>query len=405
MKDLVASPVFLANWNAYNDPDIKIIVNQGGTRSGKTYSIIQLNCHIAYYNNLAISIVSKTLPHLKKGCLRDFKTIMMDREMYDDKNFNKSDLVYKFKGDDSFIEFFSADDGAKLRGPGRDVLFINECNLLSYDEWKQLSIRTRQKIFIDYNPVDEFHWIYDKIITRKDCKFIRSCYLDNKDFLLQSQIEEIERLRDEDNNYWQVFGLGERAVSLNLIYPNFTELAFAHNGETVYGVDFGFNNPTAMVRVSFGANNTLFAEEVLYENELTNHELINYLPGLVPSCYDYIYADSAEPQRIQEIKNAGYNIFSADKAVKAGIDYLKRYKIVVHPNSVNLIKELKSYKWKEDRSGIILDEPVKYNDHLVDALRYAVFSYRHQLDELPISAFPNVHMNKFNQQRDNYLAY
>ena len=390
MTDLKASPVFLANLQAYNDPAIKIIVNQGGTRSGKTYSIMQLLCYLHTYQDNSTSVVSKTLPHLKKGCVRDFKRIMNDNFTMSEKKMNNTDLIYRFRGEDSYIEFFCAMDGKRLRGPGRDDLFINEVNLLSYDEWKQLTIRTRGKIIVDYNPVDEFHWIYDKVLPRKDCQFIQSSYLDNIDFLPQSQIDEIEMLKNEDNTYWKVFGLGERCGSLRTIYTNVKVENFTHQSETIYGVDFGYNAPTAMVKASV-TNNTIFVEEKLYDRELTNNDLMDRLPDLVPNQYSLIYADCAEPARIADLQNNDYNVVPADKRVKDGIDYLKRYKIVVHPESTNLIKEIKSYKWKEDNNGNALDEPVKYNDHLMDALRYCIYSHRQNFDDLPMSTFPNVH--------------
>lgn len=368
------SPVFLANIEAYFDDRYKIIVNQGGTRSGKTYSIMQLLVLLCYKSSapLKISTVSHTLPHLKRGAKRDFENITQTLGIYDDKKMNKSDLIYKFSLD-SYIEFFSADDGNKLRGTSRDVLFINEANLLTYDEWKQLLMRTRGKIIIDYNPSEEFHWIYDHILTRNDVKFIKSTYLDNYDYLPTSQIEEIERLKNEDNNYWQIYGLGEVAKATNLIYPNFSMINTYWNGEAIYGLDFGFNNQTAMVKI-IRRDRDIFLSEMIYESHLTNSDLIQKLKYFQIG-HSFIYADAAEPQRIEEIYRAGFNIHSSDKSVKTGIDFVKRFKLHIHNDSVNLAKELKSYKWKEDKYARILDEPVKFNDHLCDAFRYAIFTH------------------------------
>lgn len=382
------SPVFLANMNAFYDDKIKIIVNQGGTRSGKTYSIMQILCLIGSkaYNPLEISVVSHTLPHIKKGAKRDFEHIMQELRLYEDKKFNKTDLIYKFSQEIK-LEFFSADNGDKLRGTSRDILFINEANLLSYDEWKQLLMRTRSKIFIDYNPSEEFHWIYDQVLTRDDVKFIRSTYLDNYDYLPIEQIQEIERLKDEDNNYWQIYGLGEVAKATNLIYPNFTIDPNRIGGESIYGLDFGFNNQTALVKVT-RSDRVLYLEECIYESMLTNSDLIKKLKNMnIGHCF--IYADAAEPQRIEEIYRAGFNVFPADKSVKAGIDFVKRFQLKVHKDSVNLQKELKSYKWKEDKNGRILDEPVKYNDHLTDGVRYAALTHGIKYWVESKSAFPN----------------
>lgn len=383
------SPVFLANWEAYLDDKYKIIVNQGGTRSGKTYSIMQILCFVGLRacDTHEISVVSHTLPHIKKGAKKDFENIMQSLNIFNDKQFNKTDLVYKFNKK-SQLEFFSADNGDKLRGTSRDDLFINEANLLTYDEWKQLLMRTRGKIFIDYNPSEEFHWIYDYVLTRDDVKFIKSTYLDNYDFLPKEQIEEIERLKEEDNNYWLIYGLGEVAHATNLIYPTFQVQYYDLKSESIYGLDFGYNNKTALIKIQ-REDKEIFIEELLYRSEMTNSDLIEELKRFNIG-HSFIYADAAEPQRIEEIYRAGYNIHSADKSVKAGIDFVKRFKIIAHKGSTNLHKELKAYKWKEDKNGRVYDEPVKFNDHLLDAMRYAIFTHGNKYWINSTSAFPNL---------------
>ena len=368
------SPVYLANYYAYNDPRYKIICNQGGARSGKTYSILQNLTTISEQEDLEISVVSKTLPHIKKGALKDFQNIRKAWDIYNDNLFNKTDLIYKYNND-SYFEFFSADKSDKLRGPGRDVLYINEVNNLSYMEYKELAMRTRGKIFIDYNPVDEYHWIYDKIIPRKDCKFIQSNIFDNWDFLPDSQREEILNLKDEDLNLWKIYGLGERAKATNIIYDKFRISNERSEGQTIYGLDFGFNNPTALIKVQHPNGNKLYVQVLLYESHLTNAELIEKLKLLIPNRNDYIYADSASPDKIEEISKAGFNIFPADKSVSSGLDFCKRFEQIITPDSLEYIKEIKSYKYKTDRNGIVLEEPIKFNDHLMDAFRYCVFTY------------------------------
>lgn len=379
--------MFLANWEAYLDDRYKIIVNQGGTRSGKTYSIMQI---LSFVGLRAIekhetSVVSHTLPHIKKGAKKDFELIMQSLNVYKDKNFNKTDLIYRFNRS-SQLEFFSADNGDKLRGTSRDDLFINEANLLTYDEWKQLLMRTRGKIFLDYNPSEEYHWLYDYVLPRDDVKFIKSTYLDNYDFLPKEQIEEIERLRDEDNNYWKIYGLGEVAQATNLIYPTFKVQYYDLKSEPIYGLDFGFNNKTAIVKLQ-RVDKELFVEEILYQSEMTNSDLIEEMKRFNIG-HNFVYADAAEPQRIEEIYRAGFNIHPADKSVKSGIDFVKRFKIITHNNSSNLHKEMKSYKWKEDKNGRIFDEPVKFNDHLMDAMRYACYTHGNKYWVQSASAFP-----------------
>jgi phage terminase large subunit len=379
MIDLInldVSPVFLKNYNAFYDDNFKIIVNQGGTRSGKTYSIIQILCLLAFYSEepLEVSVVSHTLPHLKKGALRDFFKIMQYLGIWEEKKFNKTDLIYRFTPN-TFVEFFSADNGDKLRGPSRDILFVNEANLLSYDEWRQLLFRTRHKTFADYNPADEFHWLYDNVLTRNDVKFIQSTYLDNYDFLPKSQIEEIERLRNEDPNYWKIYGLGEKAHATNLIYTRFNVVErMPFSGETIYGLDFGYNSPSALVEIRF-YDGVPFVDELIYETKLTNNDLIERMK-LLNIRNEPIYADSAETDRIEEIYRAGFNVHKAEKNVKAGVDFCKRYNLHICKNASNIIKEIKSYKWKEDRNGLILDDtPLKFNDHSMDAMRYAMFTH------------------------------
>lgn len=396
------SPVFLANYKALHDPKVKIIANQGGTRSGKTYSIMQLLVLGGITNNGVTSVVSKTLPHIKRGVLRDFMEIMDHPSkglgIYKENSFNKTELIYKFNKN-TFIEMFSADNSEKLRGPGRDYLFINEANLLTLEEYRQLIYRTRKKIIIDYNPVDEYSWIYDHVLTREDCRFIQSSYLDNYDFLEKTQIEEIERLRETDKYQWEIFGLGNVAKATNLIFNNFVigDQPFVSPDETIYGIDFGFNNPTAVVEIQ-NKEKTLFIKEKVYDTELTTPQLIDRLKEAIPNKSNYIYADSAEPDRIKEIYDAGFNVWPADKSVKSGIDYVKRFDLVISPDSTSVIKEVKSYKWKQDKNEHVLDEPVKFNDHAADAIRYAVFTHGTKYWNFASYSFPNVHLKSTKKQ-------
>jgi phage terminase large subunit len=391
---LNVSPVFVVNKYWFESNKFRIIANQGGTRSGKTYSIIQLLCLIAANTpNLEISIVSKTLPHIKRGALRDFIKIMTSSGSYIDKNFNKTDLIYKFNSG-SYIEFFSAENADKLRGPGRDILYVNECNNLFHEEFRELLIRTRDKVIIDYNPIDEYHWIYDQILTRNDCKFIQTTYLDNYDYLPQEQIDEIERLKEQDPVYWQIYGLGEKARAANLIYNNFAIGDTFESGDNIYGLDFGFNNPTALIKLNVEDSNCS-VQQLIYDRGLTNRDLIEQLNILIPNKSDFIYADKAEPQRIQEILEAGFNIHPADKAVSSGIDYCKNFKFIIDRNSPDLLKEFRSYKWREDKNGMILEDPVKFNDHLMDALRYALFTY----GQIYLTSFKTILPMKFTNKR------
>ncbi|MGL5132719.1 MAG: terminase large subunit, partial [Planktothrix sp.] len=229
-----------------------------------------------------------------------------------------------------------------------------------------------------YNPSDEFHWIYDEVLTRPDCILHIVTYKDNP-FLSQETITEIEKLKDVDVNLWNVFGLGLRGSSIASIYPKWELIdKLPNKGAKIYGIDFGFNNPTALIECELQENN-IYSNELLYQTGLTNTDLIGLLKQLIPNKNSQIYADSAEPDRIAEIKKAGFNVYPAFKDVKDGIDIIKRHNLFITKNSLNLIKETKSYKWKQDNQNRIIDEPVKYLDHLKDAERYAIASYYKQL--------------------------
>ena len=262
----------------------------------------------------------------------------------------------------SYIEFFSVDNQLKVRGPGRDILFINEANIINYETFRQLLLRTKRAIFIDYNPADEFHWIYDKVLTRPDCYFIKSTYNDNP-FIPKEQRSEIESYKDADPNFWRIYGEGERGHSEGIIFTHWQPFSAEIPGEIGYGLDFGYNNPTALCRVVQFAGGIQVTEE-FYQSKVTNNDLIEVLKQLV-SPYDPIYCDAAEPQRIEEIKRAGFKALPANKDVKAGIDFIKSRKLFIHQGSVNLLKEIKSYKFKVNKNkvGNTPEEPLKLNDH------------------------------------------
>jgi len=352
-------------------PD-RIIVNQGGTSSGKTWSVLQALVAKAIKEKLHISVCSVSLPHLKKGALLDFTNMLNAYDLYDEQFYNKTDNIFKISK--SRIEFFSLDDPGKARGPRRDILFVNECNLVSYETFNQLMLRTRKQVFIDYNPVDENHWIYEHLLIRTDCTFIKSTYKDNY-FLDKNIIKEIERLKETDENLWRIYGLGERGKLKTTIY-NAWEIVdeLPEGGDVFYGLDFGYNVPTALVKCCLKDGNQLWVDELIYQTYLTNSELIIRMKDLLPA-HASIYADAAEPQRIAEIRKAGLNCKSADKSVKDGIDKMKRMKVFVTRRSTNILKERQGYKWKEDANGNLVDEPVKFNDHALDAIRYAVHTH------------------------------
>jgi phage terminase large subunit len=336
------------------DSGYRIIVNQGGTRSGKTFSLSQYLIYLAFTGKYSISTCSVAFPHLRKGAMRDWRKIMEDFKLYDPNAHMKTEQLYTYPTG-SYVEFFSVDNQLKVRGPGRDILFINECNIIQYETFRQLLLRTKKCIFLDYNPADEFHWIYDKVLTRPDCYFIKSTYKDNP-FLPQEQINEIESYKEADPNFWRIYGEGERGHSEGVIY-------------------FGYQNPTSLIKVTENEKALYWSEEI-YQSHLTNQDLIGMLRQIVKG--ETIYCDSAEPDRIEELKRAGFKAVPANKDVKAGIDFIKSRKLFVHQGSVNLLKEIKSYKFKPKGPGgkNEPEEPLKLNDHAMDAARYGSISFR-----------------------------
>jgi len=374
--ELKATPLYQRNWDAWDK--YKIIVNQGGTRSSKTFSLAQLFItKLLETTDKVLTIARKTTPSMHSSVMRDFFFILKDLGIYSEYLHNKSLNEYRLNG--NLVEFISMDIAEKKKGTKRDYLWLNEATEFDYEDFFQLSIRTSDKIVLDYNPAYEFHWIYDKVLTRKDCVFIQSSYKDNP-FLEDSIIEEIERLKDIDENYWKIYGLGEKGQTKAIVFDNWSLIdSFPDNCDDVlYGVDFGYNNPSSLIKVGVKDRVNVYLQELLYQSYLTNADFIAQMNILIPE-YErnkkLVKADSAEPDRIEEIRRAGFWVEGAKKgknSVKDGIDVVKRKKLYITKDSSNLLKEIRSYKWKEDKDGKILDEPVKFNDHAISAMRYAI---------------------------------
>ena len=327
---------------------------------------------IALTENKSISMVSPSLPHLKKGSRRDFLEILNNLGIYDDRNFNMTDQIYTFPETGSYVEFFGAEDGSKVRGPSRDILYINEANLVPFNTYTQLALRTRGTIFIDFNPADDFSWVYD-VSDKPENKLIQSTYLNNPN-LTTEQINEIESLRDVNPNLWKVFGLGLRGTSSETIYTHWKLCHYLPNrGEVFYGQDFGYNVQSGLVKCEQWEG-VLYVEQLLYETKLTTADLIEKYRELNIPQYAEIFCDAAEPKTIEELHRAGYNAKPADKDVTEGIRKVKATDLKITSDSTDLIKEIRNYKWKIDKNDKVLDEPTKFQDHLCDALRYAIFT-------------------------------
>jgi len=353
----------------------KIVVEQGGTRSGKTYNILLWIIFFYTEKNTdkTITICRKSFPSLRASVMRDFFEILRQHQLYQEEYHNKSNHEYYLNG--NLVEFISLDQPQKIRGRKRNLLYVNEANELFFEDWQQLIFRTDGKIILDYNPSDTFHWIYDKVIPRDDCEFHQTTYLDNP-FLDQTIKDEIERLKDTDEDYWRVYGLGERGSSRATIFQ--FGIAEAPKGKLVsIGMDFGFtNDPTAIVKV-FQDGSDLYIQELLYHTNLTNQDISEKLTEMGLTRYDENWADSAEPRSIEELHRMGWNIKPTAKgsdSVMAGIDILKRHKLYVTKESKNTIKEMQNYKWQEDKNGNLLNKPIDTFNHAIDATRYATFN-------------------------------
>tara|TARA_R110000744_G_scaffold156183_1_gene271756 strand:- start:597 stop:1760 length:1164 start_codon:yes stop_codon:yes gene_type:complete len=354
----------------------KIVVEQGGTRSGKTYNIILwiIFNYCTTKNDKVITVCRKSFPSLRATVMRDFMSILENYNIYDEKYHNKSNSEYHLFG--NLIEFISLDQPQKIRGRKRDLLFINEGNELYFEDWQQLVFRTQDRIVVDFNPSDEYHWLYDKVIPRDDCDFFKTTYLDNP-FIEKSIILEIERLRDTDEQYWQIYGLGERAASLSTVFRYAEVSNIPSEADLIaYGMDFGYtNDPTTLVSVYIEGHN-LYIKEHLYQTQMTTND-INVFLKEERLLNNPIYADSAEPRLIKELRSMGHNIFPSLKgrdSINAGIDLLKRYKIHILSTSTNAISEFRNYKWKEDKTGLLTNNPIDMHNHIIDPCRYATYS-------------------------------
>ena len=374
LLNLKGTVVLEKNLNA----STRVVVNQGGTRSSKTYSLAQLIILKALQTKGKVyTICRKTLPALKGTAYRDFFNILESHNLYNPDKHNKSELTYRLNGNE--IEFISVDMPQKIRGRKRNTLWLNEANEFSFEDWVQLSLRTTENIYLDFNPSDPYSWIYDNVINRDDCTFIKSTYLDNP-FLPDETIKEIERLRELDSNYWQVYGKGEIGSMSEQVFRQF-ELCNSIPPEATLialGMDFGYSNdPTAIAEV-YKLNDDLYINELLYITGLTNQDIANNLRELGVTRQTEIIADSAEPKSIEEIHRLGFNIKGAKKgadSVNMGIDVLRRFKLHITKKSTSAITEFKYYKWLVDKNGKVINKPATNQaDHLIDAIRYVALN-------------------------------
>lgn len=365
--ELKSTIIFQKNHQALQGPE-RFIVNEGGSRSSKTYSLCQLVIVYCLQNKgKVVSIIRKTFPALRATVLRDFTEILKDLGIYSLEAHNKSEQIYTFPNG-SMVEFFSVDDEQKIRGRKRDIAWCNEANELYFDDFTQLNMRTEHKLIFDYNPSDNSSWLYE--LPAEDTVLIRSTYKDNP-FLPQSIRNQIEDLKRTDEALYQIYALGQKAVSKSNIYSNWTFITHrpARFTSYVYGLDFGYNHPTALMRV-YWHERDIFIEPVIYESYLTTTMLIEKMRQLNIEKEVTILADYARPEIIAEMVNSGYDVINANKVVKKGIDYVKTFVVYCMENK-EIKREYDNYKWKKIGDHIT-DEPVKLFDDAMDAVRYAV---------------------------------
>lgn len=351
---------------------IKII--QGGTSAGKTFGILPILIDKATKtSNLEISVVSESIPHLRRGALKDFLKLMRWTNRFVDTSFNKSLLRYQF-ANGSYMEFFSADDSSKLRGARRDILYINECNNIEFEAYNELSIRTKKEVYLDFNPANEF-WVHTELKGEDDADFVILTYKDNEalDNSIISQIEK-NRLKASTSSYWanwwRVYGLGEVGMLEGVVFSNWKTIDIIPTEAKLigYGLDFGFtNDPTAIIEI-YNYNGQRIVNEICFQTGLVNTEIAKKIEKNV-----IVYADSSEPKSIEEIRRTGQKIKGVTKgkdSVNFGIQIMQSQNYLVTSNSINLIKELRTYCWDRDKTGKQLNKPIDNFNHTIDALRY-----------------------------------
>jgi phage terminase large subunit len=371
--DIKATAIFEKNYEAILG-DKRFIINEGGSRSSKTYSLCQLMIiYCLQNNNKVVSVIRKTFPALRATVLRDFIEILKEIGLYKQEMHNKSEHIYTF-ANGSMIEFFSVDDEQKIRGRKRDIAWCNEANELYFDDFTQLNMRTEDKLIFDYNPSDSASWLYE--LPAEESIKIKSTYKDNP-FLPESIKAQIEDLARTDEALYQIYALGEKAISKSNIYSQWTFLAHRPSKfvKYVYGCDFGYNHPTALMRVYY-CDNDIYIEPVIYESYLTTTMLIEKLATLNIEQTVSILADHSRPEIIQEMNIAGYDVLNANKVVKKGIDNLKTFGVFCQDDKA-LKREYENYKWKKI-GDFITDEPVKLFDDAMDAIRYATTHIRQE---------------------------
>ena len=359
--------------------DKRLRVIRGGSSAGKTIAILMILIDYACRNDYReISVVAESVPHLRRGALKDFLNILKALNRYDERKFNRSILKYEFSTG-SYIEFFSTDQPDKLRGARRTDLFINECNNISFEAYQQLVVRTSGNIWLDYNPTNLF-WVDKELIGQEDTDFLTLTYKDN-DSLPESIIKEIEKARTKAKtstywaNWWRVYGLGEIGSLEGACIPDWKSIDNIPDEARLLcaGLDFGYSvDPSTYIRL-YKWNEAYIFDELLYRKGMLNRDISRFLTD--KRVLEPIYADSAEPKSIHEIRNYGHKIFPVTKgrdSVIYGINHINQNEVYVTSRSKNLIRELQGYVWDKDKEGNNIQKPTGLHPDCIDAARYAL---------------------------------
>jgi phage terminase large subunit len=411
MKDL--TNIYVPSKNGFNPNYIflqkeiarnRVLLLQGGTRSGKTYAVIQYIiwlCNIEYKNPLKVIMVRNTLVSAKLTIREDLLKLLKQAKLYSEKNHNKTENYYNLKGNK--IYYAGADDSEKIKGIDSDLLYINEMPQISLSVYNQLAMRCRGRIIGDYNPSYNSSWVYD-LASEPNVSMLKTTYLDNP-YLSGYQIAEIEKHKERNPEYFKIYGLGERGQISGTIFSNWTSInEMPKEYPFVYSIDFGFSNdPTVITQLS-SHNLNLFVNELFYDKGLTNVDicLALYLNGITSN--DVIYADSSEPKSIAELRNGfyigeekikgfcnqynyaypniqhcqdtiknGYSVYLSRKgadSVRNGINKIKEYDVFLTANSANIWNEYYNYTWVLDNNEQATNTPIDKHNHAIDTIRY-----------------------------------